>query len=1052
MDAFDRSMLDNLMRGGGLGLTESITSLAALPGLLIPGEDPFERFEERAGAAAQEFFDPERTAGSVGRFIGRGVGEGAQVLLGGAGIAKGAAKAVPKVGTALKAMREGTRLQRMGADILPFMPVDLAIGAGRAMQDDRNVIAGALGEVALGAAFGGAASLGLQKLGAVRAARRARADRAVAEFATTDAELAAKAAAQPGGARTMSEAIELAGRLGDEGMHGEAARVIREATGRAESMSDDALRKALDDPTDYMEEMDDIQTALEETYEQLIKNPAQREVIMASKGARLMHRLAEAVELGGLEPSAIPKLVDDLGLDKTQAAGLFSEMMQEAISAGGRVLNRVSQFRKLLGQLSDRDLKALGLEAIRAEQSVFQRMRARYIRPVIDLWRASITSQLATSQRNFAVGAIRGVMSFFEDVMANAVRSFTGATGWKQTGDSAIEAATATWAAMSRGGRATFDKILKEYPDVYQRLYKTPIMEMAATGAERPGGYRRVINALQIFNRAQENWVRRIGFANRLGARLGELGIDTLKLSREGIEAFTKKERGQIRKAMNEATTHALDITFAQGTKEFRAGGGGRWLMRLYRDLPELALVHPFPRFLANSMKFLWERTAVWRMFRITEPEVKRRIAAVTFEQAKEIAIDELGGGAGAKAITKRARAIVKRAPTEAQEIAKAMEGFFLMSAAVALRGSPLAGPKWYQIRVGSNERGQDIYFDTRPFAPLSTFMFMAEIIEQVTERGLDVIFPGGEFRRRNTEMEPKDIMDAFLGIRRLTGTGLYLIDAVFDDTVEGFMRKVGVWVGELLGGFTTPGRTLKSMLSAMDPEEGVVRDIRMQPEIGDVKIPQVFSRFVANLPVAGKEMLPPAHRATREQPMGAGEEYGISGRVGTGIGGAVAGGLVGGLPGAVVGGTLGAATGTAPQAARQLTGVTLQTQTPIERELDRLQMRGYTRTGVPSLDNATDDIMGDMVERTRLDSLVQGESYQRLNDFQKVLVLRRVLREFRTPAKNIAVQRYGLNIIEDVADKLRGRHPSDIKRIVDALDIPQVLKIAIIINAQRRR
>ena len=85
-DAQKRGAISNFLRGGATGLSQSAISLAGLPGLVIPGEDLFERFEERASENVEEFFDPQGTSGTVGRVVGRGVGEGAQLLAGGAGI------------------------------------------------------------------------------------------------------------------------------------------------------------------------------------------------------------------------------------------------------------------------------------------------------------------------------------------------------------------------------------------------------------------------------------------------------------------------------------------------------------------------------------------------------------------------------------------------------------------------------------------------------------------------------------------------------------------------------------------------------------------------------------------------------------------------------------------------------------------------------------------------------------------------------------------------------------------------------------------------------
>lgn len=157
----ERGAIENFLRGGATGVSQSIASLAGLPGLFIPGEDPFERFSTLAGERVEEFFDPQGKAGRAGQLTGRILGEGTQAILGGGAIAKGigAAARAGRGGRAVKtfeAARTGQRglVARTAARNVPFVPADFAIGAARGQREGVDPIAQGLKEVAIGQVAG----------------------------------------------------------------------------------------------------------------------------------------------------------------------------------------------------------------------------------------------------------------------------------------------------------------------------------------------------------------------------------------------------------------------------------------------------------------------------------------------------------------------------------------------------------------------------------------------------------------------------------------------------------------------------------------------------------------------------------------------------------------------------------------------------------------------------------------------------------------------------------------------------------------------------------
>lgn len=166
------------LAGFGAGLAESGAGLVELPGLLVPGNDPF----ERTGAAIREGVAPPEgeelfSRGGAGRAIGRVLGEGAQLAVGGAGVARlggaaaarlggSAARGAVRIRRALqgpaRALAAGEapsaaqRAARLAAESLVFSPVDALVGLNRARLEGLDPVEAVAQEIALGAAGGAA--------------------------------------------------------------------------------------------------------------------------------------------------------------------------------------------------------------------------------------------------------------------------------------------------------------------------------------------------------------------------------------------------------------------------------------------------------------------------------------------------------------------------------------------------------------------------------------------------------------------------------------------------------------------------------------------------------------------------------------------------------------------------------------------------------------------------------------------------------------------------------------------------------------------------------
>lgn len=307
--------------------------------------------------------------------------------------------------------------------------------------------------------------------------------------------------------------------------------------------------------------------------------------------------------------------------------------------------------------------------------------------------------------------------------------------------------------------------------------------------------------------------------------------------------------------------------------------------------------------------------------------------------------------------LSRNERAALKSGDTRL--LSKSLAGSALLYGAYALRDSEYAGEKWYELK---GEDGKTI--DMRPYAPFSAYLFVGDVIK----RNLDGTL---------YDLKGKDVTEALIGIGS-EKTGLQLVDSVlgeFRQDPELGAKKasefLGKMAGEYAGTFFIPFQQIRDVMAEFEPEEAKVRRTGEEP-LGAVK---------AKLPVAGRE-LPESFSFTNPQPRERIDPL-----------------------------------------ARQLTGVTqIAPKNAAEKELDRLQVKEFEifkRTGNIDADRLIASKTAMLVNEP-VSEFVSSEQYQNLTNDQKRLVLRKLLGEVNTEARNQAIQENpGLFIEEKIKDTL---------------------------------
>ena len=236
--------------------------------------------------------------------------------------------------------------------------------------------------------------------------------------------------------------------------------------------------------------------------------------------------------------------------------------------------------------------------------------------------------------------------------------------------------------------------------------------------------------------------------------------------------------------ALEDAVEHALDISFASS-----GGQTAQKITKAFENLPILYTINPYPRFaFANALPFIAEHSPLG----FAKAFSPRTIA-------------DLASGDSRRFSRSASRALI---------------GTFLMAGAWKIRNDPsISGEKYNELRG----EGGEVY-DVRPYSPLlAPYLFMAEAMKE------------------NNTLKPMDYVEQAVGLNRIQGTGLVLIDAMRGGDVEASGETVAKFVGDWLGRFTVPVRTVKDIQQSItgteeltDPRSDVTGGNLINPTISN--------------------------------------------------------------------------------------------------------------------------------------------------------------------------------------------------------------------------
>ena len=601
----------------------------------------------------------------------------------------------------------------------------------------------------------------------------------------------------------------------------------------------------------------------------------------------------EAIRSGEVPLSSISRLTKDLDMEPDEFVKAWTTSIREA----GQSLNVLSQAAKQMARdpsLPDgmrRQLDELAQQIAKDKSITMPEKFFNVLRSVENFRRGMMVSQLKTAVRNAGSAVGRITMASFDD----AAQSILGGGGMKEMWNSIR---SDMGALPGIRNKELLDQVLEGNPLTKDQLLYTSVNE-----ANLLNKVSRAVNTMNVF---QERAFRKYAFQAKLEKLARDSGVKLEDMNPERIPD----------EWLETATKHALDMTFA-------ASGGkmARKAVKMYDDFPILYTIsNPFPRFVfGNSIPFLIEHSP-YGLMKALSPNV----------------VNDLAKG-NSKEFAKAA--------------SRGLMGSTMLAWAMDLRDKA-GGEKWYELAV-ENEDGTTTNIDTRPYAPMSIYLFMAQVIDDAKNPDRPSTLAAGDFT------------DVALGLNRVGGTGLILSDILRSGDVKSVGDIMAKFGGDWLGAFTTPVAQAKDVAQAISGDT-VVRDTR-----GDTVAEKLLNPTLRNIPsipylgLEGEAMLPPRRSPLRpgvieQQPIGP-------------------------LPGGI---------------ASQVTGANLQVKNLVQREVDRLAVN-YSiwnpRTGNKEMDRRQTAIMGEYAPQ--IESIIMSDRYQNMNDAEKKVALEEALKRFKSKA-----------------------------------------------------
>ena len=669
----------------------------------------------------------------------------------------------------------------------------------------------------------------------------------------------------------------------------------------------------------------------------------------------------------------------------------FANLFISEFSEAGRLLQRAGhekrQLKELMGSIDDvaaSDLFSLNENVL----DVFAKTKKftdagdydgfirqfdakETLRSLDALRLAAMTSQVATTVRNTVGGVARvgfdTVSNLFDGAVQKGVSTLRGEKSTISFKDYLKDSFAVAYGIMNKDKAIAVETIFAMgFQTQAKKLYRQladleDLTGVGIKGKKPPSKLRNLTTGvgrnLNVLNTLSDNMFKRAAFMGGLerelskmkrirlarGDKVTDADFDLMDIMRRGDfnKVFGTKEG---KKALDRGIEEALYFTYQASPKSTV----GQLLVKGANNLPFVTTsVVPFPRFLANAMRFTYEYSPLYL--------ANKKVRAELARSFKKEGIGETGEELGIRTY---------------HETAKGLTGLAMLFAGLSFRNSEYAGEKWYE---GRSADGQT--YDMRPFFPAAPYLFFAHLIER-KQKGEDVI----------DKKTFRESLQAITGMQvGKAGFGLYAMDKLVDDignvfdgsmeSEEAVLRVGAEFASNILSTYTMPltiaQDTYNTFLAPDD--ERIIRDNNIE-DLSSLIWHKALARVPGNYAI--EKMLKEAYGTEFEIP----KAYESPTREGF-------------------------IRRTTP-ISRQFTGRLFQEKkNDIEKELDRLRISKadvLKRTGIPAADQLLGFYMGEfMVDIVQ--PFIKSDFYNSVPEKAKKRVLMDEIAKVRKKVKDMA-------------------------------------------------
>jgi len=465
----------------------------------------------------------------------------------------------------------------------------------------------------------------------------------------------------------------------------------------------------------------------------------------------------------------------------------------------------------------DQDVRKI----LQSDKEVRQVAEQTWLKSLDALRLSAMTSQTATTFRNMVSGYSRVGFDIATRVFDRAIDAGISKVSGRQVRQTPNEDIIAIAYGLVNGRESkAIEQIFRmgfhnKASQLFRELQDIPADNVGGK-TMRMRGLARELNAL---NTLSDNMFKRAAFVGGLKRSLNELyTIRSRKAAKAGKEApdindynlvniikenkfndtFTTKEGKAL---LDKAVSDALYFTYQRSPDNpiFKA------LIQGVHKYPFLtSSVVPFPRFIANAMRFTYEYSPLY--------------------------------------IVEGAKRNLFRESANYDEIGKALVGTSFLIGSMAFRQSEFAGENWWEAKTSTGQT-----FDLRPFFPAAPYLFVADLLNRYMSDNDDPVLGDRNFIT--------DAVQALSGTQFRAGFGIYALDSalkdLFRDDIDASKKieTLGVnFAANILNTYTIPitaGQDLYNTFLAPD-DERIVRQTNSS-NILELTINKTLARLPGN-------------------------------------------------------------------------------------------------------------------------------------------------------------------------------------------------------------